>query len=434
MAMWNYDTIKTLAKDQGLRVTDLIALAPNNDPFYFGTPGDLLWGEWFAGLWRRFGYTSGVHIRRVHYRTVSQETPVIMPDGTPYENTERCWDKLTMASKAARYLRLVDPAAFVDQRNPEPHLFTAEPVQPTIEVYQNFWGGQIDLPDFPELPGYVIENYAGQQRYHIELWCEKSTMNDVLLPLCRHYGANLVTGVGELSITACLDLVRKRLTGRALRILYISDFDPAGMSMPVAVARKVEYFLVEHESGADVRVYPVVLTAGQVQEYRLPRIPIKESERRAGKFEERFGEGAVELDALEALHPGALQRIVQREIKRYHDADLWERVSEERDRLREKLSEIEQRAYGAHSEDIERLRATYQEIRQEFTAKVAGVQEEIDRIWQAISAVLEDETPDMQDYWLPEAEQAAEPAGALFDSQREYGEQIDAYKSFQGKA
>ena len=434
MGTWNYDTIKSMAKEQGVRVTDLIALAPNNDPFYFGTPSDLLWGEWFADLWQRFGYASGVHIRRVHYRTVSQETPVIMPDGTPYENTERCWDKLTMASKAARYLRLVDPAAFVDQRNPQPHLFTAEPLAPTIEVYQNLWGDDLELPDFPALPAYQIENYAEQQRYHVEMWCEKSTMNDVLIPLCRQYGANLVTGVGELSITACLDLVRKRLTERPLRILYVSDFDPAGMSMPVAVARKVEYFLGEQESGADVRVYPVVLTARQVAEYRLPRIPIKESERRAGKFEERFGEGAVELDALEALHPGELSRIVRREIARYHDADLWERVSKERTRLREKLEEIEQQALKPYSEQMERLRATYQEIRQDFTAKVAEVQEEIERLWQAIGEELEAEIPDLQDYWPPEAEPATEPAGALFDSQREYGEQIDAYKAFQGKA
>ena len=433
MATWNYDTIKVLAKEQGVRVTDLIALAPQNDPFYFGTPGDLLWGEWFAGLWQRFGYTSGVHVRRVHYRTVSQETPAIMPDGVPYENTERCWDKLTMASKAARYLRLVDPAAFVDQRNPEPHLFTAESVQPTIEVYQNFWGDDLALPDFPDLPTYQIEDYTAMQRYHVEIWCEKSTMNDVLIPLCRQYGANLVTGVGELSITACLDLVRKRLTERPLRILYVSDFDPAGMSMPVAVARKVEYFLGEQESGADVRVYPVVLTARQVREYRLPRIPIKESERRAGKFEERFGEGAVELDALEALHPGALSRIVQHELQRYADDDLGYRVAEVRQQLRDDLREIEENVMAPYSDRIGQLRETYLSIRREFATRIAEVQEQVMDAWQAISTQLEEQAPDVDDYPIPEAEPATEPAGALFDSQREYGEQIDAYKAFQGK-
>jgi hypothetical protein len=46
---------------------------------------------------------------------------------------------------------------------------------------------------------------------------------------------------------------------------------------------------------------PLALTLAQVQQYRLPRIPIKESDRRKPGFEDTYGEGAVELDALEAL-------------------------------------------------------------------------------------------------------------------------------------
>ena len=40
------------------------------------------------------------------------------------------------------------------------------------------------------------------QRYHIEIWAEKTTMNDVLLPLCQRYGVNLITGAGEQSLTS----------------------------------------------------------------------------------------------------------------------------------------------------------------------------------------------------------------------------------------
>jgi hypothetical protein len=36
---------------------------------------------------------------------------------------------------------------------------------------------------------------------------------------------------------------------------------------------------------------PLGLTRGQVQYYRLPRIPIKESDTRKAGFEERYGEG-----------------------------------------------------------------------------------------------------------------------------------------------
>src|SRR5579872_7166276 len=94
----DYETIKQLAKEMSCKVTDLIPLAPQNDPFYTGTPGDWSLGEWFAGLWNGFGYRNNVHIRRVHYQIVSQRTPVMMPNGKPYENTTECWDMLNMAS------------------------------------------------------------------------------------------------------------------------------------------------------------------------------------------------------------------------------------------------------------------------------------------------------------------------------------------------
>lgn len=434
MTAWSYETIKELARNEGLKVSDLIALAPQNDPFYTGTDGDWTAGRWFADLWRRFGYSTGVHIRRVHYQVISQSPAVAMPDGTPYENTERCWKFINLASKQARYLGLVDPGAFVDRRNPDPRLFTYYRTdEPQIWVDQNLWGEALALPDFPDLPSYEVEGFTAMQRYHCEIWCEKSTMNDVLLPLCERYRVNLVTGVGELSITACLELVRNRLTERPLRILYVSDFDPAGQSMPVAVARKVEYFLRNEDNPADVRLYPVVLSADQVRQYRLPRTPIKDSERRAGRFEERYGEGAVELDALEALHPGALGSILERELRRYFDGGLEGKVNAALRRLRADLADTRQGIIAPHQEQLDRLAADYEEIRQEFTARVEAIQTEVTQLWQAISDSMEEEAPDMDSYPIPEAEAARELDGALYDSERDYVDQIEAYKLFQGK-
>src|SRR5258708_5963096 len=95
----DYEQIKQLARATGQKVTDLIALAPQNDPFYTGTPNDLALGQWFASLWQAFGYTRGVHIRRVHYQIISQDPPVILPNAVPYENTMDGWDLLTLPRK-----------------------------------------------------------------------------------------------------------------------------------------------------------------------------------------------------------------------------------------------------------------------------------------------------------------------------------------------
>ncbi|EFH81069.1 hypothetical protein [Ktedonobacter racemifer] len=43
-----YEQMKELARQSGKRVTDLIALAAQNDPFSVGRPADLALAEWFA--------------------------------------------------------------------------------------------------------------------------------------------------------------------------------------------------------------------------------------------------------------------------------------------------------------------------------------------------------------------------------------------------
>ena len=68
-------------------VKDLLVLAPQNDPFYAGNGVEGDKARWFAELWERFGYGSGAHLRRVHYRIVS-EGNIVKPDGELYDNNK----------------------------------------------------------------------------------------------------------------------------------------------------------------------------------------------------------------------------------------------------------------------------------------------------------------------------------------------------------
>ena len=117
--MINYEAISALAKELDRPVGTLIALSPNNDPFYAGMPSRRADADWFAEVWERFGFGAGVHLRRIHYRLISTTAPLIMHTGVPYENTLECWARLMECSKSARNLRLVDPANFIDRRNSE---------------------------------------------------------------------------------------------------------------------------------------------------------------------------------------------------------------------------------------------------------------------------------------------------------------------------
>jgi hypothetical protein len=259
-------------------------------------------------------------------------------------------------------------------------------------------------------------------------------MNDVLGPLCQGYGMNLQTGLGELSITATLALVhRLQEAGKPARIFYVSDFDPAGQSMPVSVSRKVEYFVRTLGLDVDVRVFPVILTAEQVLAYQLPRTPIKETERRRGGFEDRYGEGAVELDALEALYPGELQSVLEGCIVYYFDPTLEQRTKEVQAALERDLGLVWQQVTARFAGDVEALRAVHAQLQQEFGARMAAYGEQVQALWHAMRNELDLSAPQLDAYPLPAPVFSGELAEGLYDSARDYLEQIEAYKLFQGK-
>jgi hypothetical protein len=396
---FNYGFIKVLAKKAGIRITELLALAPQNDPFYVGTETDIAQAEWFADVWNKAGYVSGVHLRRVHYWCVSQHR-LMMHNGEPYLNTDKCWGYLTQASKMARYLGLVRIEDIADNKNPAPH------------TYADYWhdniGYQVVTPDLndPDINLFGL-HLPDIQPYHLEVWCEKSTMNDVLLPICQDYGANLVTFEGEVSITACYDLVQRirKSKGKPCRVWYISDFDPAGNSMPVAMSRKIEYMLNYYQCDFQVKIQSLVLTIEQVKQYQLPRTPIKATEKRANSFEDAFGTGAVELDALEALYPGVLANIVKTAVSPYFSTEAADEL-----RLNQR------RLWLAIRAEIDSITANYQPEIQAVKAMIDEIKEiDIDAREYEVST-YEPHITDESEKWL-------------FDSNRGYVEQIGYYKN-----
>src|SRR5258706_8310412 len=101
----DYEAIKALAKERGISPMQLIAMSGNHDPFYMGKPAERVAARWFGALFRHFGFTQGVHLRRIHYRLVSQPEPVrLWFKGTPYGNNLNSWSNLVVASSYARWL------------------------------------------------------------------------------------------------------------------------------------------------------------------------------------------------------------------------------------------------------------------------------------------------------------------------------------------
>jgi len=440
--MLDYESIKAMAKSIGRPVTDLLALSDNVDPFYAGVARRRQGAEWFAAIWADYG-AAGSHLRRLHYRLVSSTAPIRKPNGSTYQNTEGDWDFLCDTSLSARYLDLVPFDCLVDRRNEEPMIFASDlDADPDREievscgvVHRQPFVAELEIPSMPALPWLSLSAGYPVQNYIVEVWIEKSTQNDWLVPLCRRRGVNLVVGIGEQSETRSRELaLRSAKYGAPVRIIYLSDFDPGGRSMPKAVARKVEFTIAKFDLDVDLQLIPLALTPDQCRQYRLPRTPIKDTESRKDKFERMFGVGATELDALEALYPGELARLVEAEIDNWLDPDLRPRFYRLHSNVQLRLRTIDQGVHDRHADEIERLEQRFNEIAEELTAVASDFEdweEEASELWQTIAEDIEDERPDLSDVEVPRSEAPGETDRfVLFDSQRDYFSQMDAYNAW----
>lgn len=482
----NYETLKQLAKEtKGVNLPDLVALATQNDPFSCGSKGQHAKAEWFRDLYRAFGISDKVHLRRIHYWAVSQPSGTILkPNGKPYENTERDWEYLIAAAKYARYLGYVNIAKFEDKRNTSPYIrayfynpgnysYTdptpawelvntddafAEHILPVLPEIE-------DLPQYlPTRPSFEVSGYDSiQQEFMIELWCEKSTMDDIIKPLCNRYDANYCTGQGELSISMVKDFLDRTVrSGRPARILYISDYDPAGLGMPVSIARKIEWFIANFEeySELEVKLEAIVMTADQVAQYNLPRKPVKETDMRKANWIKTQGAGAVELDALEALYPGKLREILKAKMLCYYDETLRDRAYDAKQELEDHLKDLRNDVkddndyeYIEIRDRYDTMRAEYVQMQERFDELVAPFKQQIDAfsetlegivtdgetLWEGMAEMLEDRSSDedyldLEDFPIPEAKLNEENEAQLFDSEREYLDQLLSYKQHRGLA
>ncbi|MBB3148772.1 hypothetical protein FHS21_005220 [Phyllobacterium trifolii] len=431
----DYQSLLALAKEVGCKVTDLVALSPSNDPFYAGRADRRQAAEWFMGIWEQFGFRHGAHLRRMHYVLISQPLPIIRPDGQPYTNTLTNWKYFGKASLSARYLKMLPFGALADRRNDPPIIYADDSDNmPDPDCYVTDGHAGLAIPRMEIAKPYAFASgFTARQDFLVEVWVEKSTQNDILVPLASKLGFNLVIGMGDTSETLARQAVERIISdGRPTRILYISDFDPSGRGMPVGLARKIQFWIQELEADhLDVTLQPILLLPEQCVEYQLPRTPIKETDRRGPKFEERFGEGATELDALESLHPGVMAEIVTREVGRYLDPTLARRIRAAEADFDAAISDAEHHVLSRY--DLDRYQAQADAARTAYMDVVTPIEESLEELLPEISGALDDAVPEYDPDDFPKPRPTDPDPAPLFDSKRSVIEQGDHYNRWKGK-
>jgi hypothetical protein len=377
---------------------DLTVLSPETDPYRVVRWG--VEGRWFRRVFDRFVAESETkHFRGLHYCVVGANDTK-RPDGADFVNDEKGWRFLSArAGKAARWLALIGFERITDERNSAPELGYLRPYQ-APEISWGLASGSLDyelpappslyLPSLPRLQSLPtlprLENLLPQfwrhatasQLYKFVLFGEKSSLGGVLRPIARELGTGLLLPDGECSDTLVAEVAKiaayAATDPRPTAVLYCSDFDPAGNNMPISVARRLQALKDLLYPKLKVEVHHVGLTQEQVLQFNLPPSPIKDTEKRRKKWIAAKGREATEIDALMALHPGALEKIVRNFIKRFRDPTLLERsyeladqkIDEARDQLEEhpeyanKVEQIEQ-GFEALKQKID----TFEEVRKQ---------------------------------------------------------------------
>jgi ADP-ribose pyrophosphatase YjhB (NUDIX family) len=128
---------------------------------------------------------------------------------------------------------------------------------------------------------------------------------------------------------------RHSAQGQEPVMLYFGDFDPSGEEMAVAMRTTLR----EEMGVEDLRIEKVALTVDDITRYQLPHDPraLKRTDTRAQKHVERYGELAVELDA---LPPDVTEQKVRGAIEAELDVDLFNEEMEREELERATLHRI----------------------------------------------------------------------------------------------
>lgn len=207
---------------------------------------------------------------------------------------------------------------------------------------------------FQDLINSAVASYRlprwQDQRFYVELYCEKEAMESVLRPIANKYHIYFGTNKGYTSSSTIYDIAKRineQLDNeKIVVILYLGDHDPSGLDMVRDVEERIKEFLMAWRYGdTDPDDYPpeltaewiddhfwidhVALTTDQVEEYNPPPNPAKIDDPRAGAYISEHGEVSWELDSLD---PEILMKMTEVRILEYLDIDKyneWVRIEKE---------------------------------------------------------------------------------------------------------
>lgn len=234
-------------------------------------------------------------LRQVYYQLVARGY---------IENSERSYKNIGLLINDARLAGLIDWNAITDR---------------TRSLRGNtHWSTPASVISSARY-SYMLDRWRDQPNY-VEVWVEKdaligivgqaATELDVPYFSCRGY-----TSQSEMWNAA--QRFRRQSEKQSRTIIHLGDHNPSGIDMTRDIQDRLNLF------GADVRVKRVALTMKQIELYGPPPNPAKTTDARSGGYIRKYGTESWELDALE---PSVIVELIQKEVGKLTDKNLFQAV------------------------------------------------------------------------------------------------------------
>jgi len=172
-------------------------------------------------------------------------------------------------------------------------------------------------------------NWFEKQRYYVECWLEKRALSRIFLSITDDYGVYLSVSGRYPSLAQVKSAIdRFEHYDKPKVILYFGDLDPTGKDMPRYLRDTFP------ELGCDnVTIKEIAVNVADVEEYDLPKIPLKAKDKRTKWYKKKFNvDYGVEIDA---LPPSTLRQKIATSIQEYIDTEKLNRKKREDKQIRE---------------------------------------------------------------------------------------------------
>lgn len=247
---------------------------------------------------------AGLHpqtVRQAFYQLVSRQV---------VENTKSRYNAVSNILVAARQSGAI-PWEWVEDRTRRPRRVS-------------MWGS---MDEFARtvVRAYRKNVWQSQPRL-VEVWLEKDALSGIFEDELAPYGVTLNVGRGYDGWSSIHEAaLRYQRWGNAVVVLYFGDHDPSGEDMERSLRDRLAYFKASPE------MRRVAILPEDIREYNLPPDFAKATDTRRKGFVAKYGDQAVELDALPV---DVLRERIVESVVAVMDLDALEAVQEQDNQTR----------------------------------------------------------------------------------------------------